>query len=121
MTDFSFPSEMSTPIDTTDYKDPKACLELKTKHDLCFHKWMREKFMPGLATQDDCKQEWEEYQVCVEVRFNLFYSTKRTYIHILTIVFYLIVDIAEEISGIWPHIDTKKTWTAKTYRHCCRT
>lgn len=59
---------MSTEKDPVDYSDPKACLDLKLKHDGCFQAWMREKFMKGLATKDDCKAEWDEYQVCIEVR-----------------------------------------------------
>jgi hypothetical protein len=33
---------------------------------------MREKFMRGLATQDDCKQEWDEYQACIEKKLAAF-------------------------------------------------
>ena len=61
---------MSSTPDLTDYKDPKACSELKAAHDVCFHKWMREKFLPGVAKEDDCKVEWDAYQVCLEVRLS---------------------------------------------------
>lgn len=66
----SVPLEMTTKpvVDLTDYKDPKACSDLKAVHDTCFHKWMREKFLPGTATEDECKVEWDAYQVCLEVR-----------------------------------------------------
>jgi len=65
-------SLMSQPEDKVDYKDPKACAALKEAHDECFHRWMREKFIPGIATQDDCKPEWDAYQVCIQVRLLLY-------------------------------------------------
>lgn len=46
--------------------DPKACQELKEKHDTCFLKWYNDKFLRGTITID-CKEEWEEYQYCLRV------------------------------------------------------
>jgi TRIAP1/MDM35 family protein len=54
--------------DKTDYKSPKACSDLKAKHDQCFYSWMRTKFLPGKAVEDDCADIWKEYETCVTVR-----------------------------------------------------
>lgn len=53
--------------DLSKYKSADACLDLKIQHDKCFHKWMREKFLNGTATQDDCLPVWSLYESCIKV------------------------------------------------------
>jgi len=42
--------------------------EEKAKHDQCFQVWMKEKFLPGKATKDDCLDLYNEYNTCVELK-----------------------------------------------------
>lgn len=51
-----------------DYTDPKACEDLKQKHDNCFFRWYNEKFMVGTKEEIDCKDEYMIYRECLEVR-----------------------------------------------------
>jgi TRIAP1/MDM35 family protein len=45
----------------------KMCATEKAKHDQCFHKWLHEKFLKGLAEKDDCEEVWKEYENCINV------------------------------------------------------
>jgi TRIAP1/MDM35 family protein len=60
-----------------DFSSPKACADLKAKHDLCFYNWMRTKFLPGKATEDECVEVWQEYESCVTVRYFSCHSVPR--------------------------------------------
>eukprot|EP01112_Ceratiomyxa_fruticulosa_P016302 TRINITY_DN4902_c0_g1_i3.p1 TRINITY_DN4902_c0_g1~~TRINITY_DN4902_c0_g1_i3.p1 ORF type:complete len:107 (-),score=38.61 TRINITY_DN4902_c0_g1_i3:313-588(-) len=46
--------------------DPQACKEFKDKHDACFYKWYSDKFLKGKSMELECKDEWEEYQMCIK-------------------------------------------------------
>jgi hypothetical protein len=61
-----------------DYKSIlKMCAAEKTKHDQCFHQWLNEKFLKGLAEKDDCEDVWKEYENCIKVRpYSLVYQEK---------------------------------------------
>jgi hypothetical protein len=51
-----------------DYKSIlNMCADEKAKHDQCFHQWLNEKFLKGLAEKDDCEDVWKEYENCINV------------------------------------------------------
>jgi hypothetical protein len=41
------------------------CATEKAKHDRCFHQWLNEKFLKGIAEKDDCEDVWKEYENCI--------------------------------------------------------
>lgn len=44
------------------------CSDLKHTYDACFNKWFAEKFLKGLAEEDnDCNTIFTAYQSCVKV------------------------------------------------------
>ena len=47
--------------------DPNTCKDLKETYDTCFYKWYGEKFLKGQITRDPCKDEFDEYKVCLDV------------------------------------------------------
>lgn len=45
----------------------EECCDLKQTYDKCFNKWFAEKFLKGLAEEDnDCNSIFTAYQSCVK-------------------------------------------------------
>ncbi|KAK8406676.1 hypothetical protein O3P69_007328 [Scylla paramamosain] len=45
----------------------QECSDLKQTYDTCFNKWFAEKFLKGLAEEDqDCNNIFTAYQSCVK-------------------------------------------------------
>lgn len=64
------------PRDEEDFGSPDACIELKQRHDECFFRWYNTKFLSGKATEMECGDEWNEYNVCLKVKSFLCKSFK---------------------------------------------
>eukprot|EP00741_Cyanophora_paradoxa_P024033 tig00021721_g23208.t1 len=44
----------------------QACPEYKEKYQQCFNEWYKEQFLTGRMASNACKEEWEDFRVCMQ-------------------------------------------------------